>query len=321
MIVETARGRQLGQVMGIIPPDRADMPRVKPIKSPASARDLLMKKLYEAKQVTALIDCREAASTMGGFDGVKFIRAEYNYDGSVLSFLYTSEEIVNTSRLRRELSKEYHTRIDMRRIGARDAAKLLGEYGACGSARCCSTHLTDFSPISIKMAKEQGISLNPSEITGMCGRLRCCLVYEYAQYVEAKKSLPRINKWIGTPHGEGKVIDLNPLAGMISVIVEGNRHEISKDEWMPLEEMRALKEKASAGCSKEGLGGVCECGGRVRTGPPAEATAPQDEVAQSQAESPAEPGQAGQEQRPGEGQGHRRSKRRRSRGGRSHKQQ
>jgi cell fate regulator YaaT (PSP1 superfamily) len=92
--------------------------------------------------------------------------------------------------------------------------------GACGIPRCCSTFLTDFSPISIKMAKAQGISLNPTEITGMCGRLRCCLIYEYEQYVEARKQLPKRNKRVGTPHGEGKVIDVHPLRDAVTVLVE-----------------------------------------------------------------------------------------------------
>ena len=285
VIVETARGRQLGQVMGLIPPEKVDLPNLKSIKRPANARDLLMKKLYEAKDVEALIVCREQAQKMGGFDAVKFVQANYNYDGSVLAFLYTSEDPVNTHRLRAQLAKEFRCRIDMRRIGARDAAKLLGEYGACGSPRCCSTHLTDFSPISIKMAKAQGISLNPSEITGMCGRLRCCLIYEYEQYVEAKKHLPRRNKTVGTPHGEGKVIDLLPLKDTVVVWVEGNRYEVHRDDIIPLEELRALQEKSGQGCAKEG-GGVCDCGARIRPGK--EATASHEEPDKPEADTTAD---------------------------------
>ncbi len=285
VIVETSRGRQLGQIMGIIPPDRADMANLKPIKRLATARDLLMNKLYEAKEVEALIACREAAAEMGDLEGVKFIKAQYNYDGSMLSFLYTSEELANTNKLRKRLGQQFRVRVDMRRIGARDAAKMLGEYGACGGPRCCSTHLTDFSPISIKMAKEQGISLNPSEITGMCGRLRCCLIYEYEQYVEAKKGLPRINKMVGTPHGEGKVIDLNPLMGTATVIVEETRYEVHRDDIQPLAELHALQQKAAQPYAKEG-GGVCDCGARIRPERPAEEEKPAAEVG---GEHPARP--------------------------------
>jgi cell fate regulator YaaT (PSP1 superfamily) len=269
VIVETRRGRQLGQVMGQVPQEQVEVNRLKPVKRPANARDLMMRRLWEAKEVEALIDCREQAATLGGLDGIKFVKAQYNYDGSLLSLLYTAEEEnVNTNALRKRIEKEFRTRVEMRRIGARDAAKLLGEYGACGAPRCCSTFLTDFSPISIKMAKAQGISLNPSEITGMCGRLRCCLIYEYEQYVEATKNLPRRNKWIGTPHGEGKVIDRNPLEQTVTVVVEDKRYQVHRDDIVPLEELRALEEKARSGCVREGMAGPCECGARTRSGKP-----------------------------------------------------
>jgi len=266
VIVETSRGRQLGQLITFIEPEKADLATLKPIKSPASARDLMMRKLWEAREVEALITCREAATKYPELESAKWIKAVYNYDGSLLALMYTSEEPLNTNRLRRQLEREFeHARLELRRIGARDAAKLLGEYGACGGPRCCSTFLTEFSPISIKMAKAQGISLNPSEITGMCGRLRCCLVYEYEQYIEAKKTLPKIGKQIGTPHGPGKVIALNPLADMATVIVETTRYELHRDQLVPLEQLQALKDKAGLGCTKEGTG-PCECGARIRGG-------------------------------------------------------
>ena len=291
VIVETNRGRQIGQIMGMVPPEKADLSNLKPIKAPASARDLMMKKLWQAKEVAALIDCREAAAEAGGLEGVKWLQAQYSYDGSLLTITFTSEEEeVNTNKLRKKLEQRIHTRLELRRIGARDSAKMLGEYGACGSPRCCSTHLTEFSPISIKMAKAQGISLNPSEITGMCGRLRCCLIYEYEQYVEALKALPKLNKWVNTPHGEGKVIEVNALDQSITVLVEDTRHKVSRDELQPLDELRALQAKASQGCSREGQGGVCECGGRVRSGKPASgtATSAQDEAAQPTGDEMAE---------------------------------
>lgn len=269
VIVETTRGRQIGQIVGIIPPEKAEIASVKPIKAPATARDLMLKKLWEAKEVEALIVCREAAAEAGDLEGVKFVKASYSYDGSMLTFLFTSEEEnVNTSKLKRKLDQKFHTRLELRRVGARDAAKLLGEYGACGGPRCCSTHLTEFSPISIKMAKAQGISLNPSEITGMCGRLRCCLIYEYEQYVEATRQLPRMNKWIGTPHGEGKVIEVNALKDSVTVLVEDTRYVVHRSELEHVEELRALQSKAAQGCSREGQGGPCECGGRIRSGKP-----------------------------------------------------
>jgi cell fate regulator YaaT (PSP1 superfamily) len=123
----------------------------------------------------------------------------------------------------------------MHLIGPRDVAKYLGGMGACGlETRCCSKFLTDFSPISIKMAKEQGISLTPTEITGMCGRLRCCLVYEYEQYMEARKGLPKRGKRVMTPIGPGKVSDVIPLRQVLLVeLDQGIRREFNNDEIRP----------------------------------------------------------------------------------------
>jgi cell fate regulator YaaT (PSP1 superfamily) len=134
--------------------------------------------------------------------------------------------------------------------------------GACGlAARCCSTFLTEFSPISIKMAKAQGISLDPSEITGMCGRLRCCLIYEYEQYVAARKVLPKIKKRVVTPMGEGKVIDVIPLkeAVVVRLDEDNSRVEFLKHEIEPWDELEALRRKSEEPCDKH-ENGECDCG-------------------------------------------------------------
>ena len=174
--------------------------------------------------------------------------------------MFSAEQKIDTAVLEKRLQRKFEARIEMRQIGPRDVAKLLGGFGACGITRCCSTFLTDFSPISIKMAKAQGISLNPSEITGMCGRLRCCLVFEYEQYVEARRQLPRRNKRVGTPHGEGRVLDQLPLRDAVLVEVgEGVRKVVEREDIIPLEEFRKLAEKAHSPCDKHG-DGSCECG-------------------------------------------------------------
>jgi cell fate regulator YaaT (PSP1 superfamily) len=137
----------------------------------------------------------------------------------------------------------------------------MGGFGACGiEARCCTRFLTEFSPISIKMAKSQGISLAPSEITGMCGRLRCCLIYEYEQYQKAMKGLPRRGKRVITPAGKGKVVNVNPLKETVLVAVEKSTglKEYSKDEIEPWAEVKALKKKAGKGCKVHGKG-ECDC--------------------------------------------------------------
>lgn len=258
VIVETMRGRQMGQIMGftVAEEDREH----KPILRPATPRDLVLRQHWQEQETDALRVCVDAAEDIGGFDDVKFVAAQYNYDGSNLTFLFSAEQKINTSKLQNVLRREFESKIDLRQIGPRDVAKLLGGYGACGELRCCSTFLTDFSPISIKMAKAQGISLNPSEITGMCGRLRCCLVYEYEQYVDARKQLPKRNKRIGTPLGEGKVIDVLPLQDSVVVFIDGEGRQVfTREQLVPLEELEALKKKASQPCDKHG-DEPCSCG-------------------------------------------------------------
>jgi cell fate regulator YaaT (PSP1 superfamily) len=136
--------------------------------------------------------------------------------------------------LAQQLQKTLGVRVDLQRIGPRDHAKLLGGYGACGEPRCCSRFISEFSPVSIKMAKTQGVSLNPSDITGLCGRLRCCLVYEQELYEKACSIMPRRKRRVQTPHGEGKVIDLLPLKGVVVVQVEDRRLEVPVEDVEPI---------------------------------------------------------------------------------------
>ncbi len=258
VIVDTRRGRQMGQVMGFTSPD--DNRDLRRILRPATPRDLVLRQHWQAQQDEALDICREAAANLRRLAEVKFVASQYNYDGSVVTFLFSAEQKIDMSALQKRLQRKFEARVEMRQIGPRDVAKLLGGFGACGIERCCSTFLTDFSPISIKMAKAQGISLNPSEITGMCGRLRCCLVYEYEQYVEARQKLPRRNKRVGTPYGEGRVLDQYPLKDAVLVeIGEGSRKTVEREDIIPLEEFRKLAEKAQAPCDKHG-DGSCDCG-------------------------------------------------------------
>ena len=260
VIVETKRGSQLGQVVANIEPGRVNTRRgLKTITRKATPRDLVMKQVWEQKELDALITCREQAANLNLAD-VKFVKAEYIFDGSRLTFLYSTEnKKLDIRQMRKNLRRVFRSRVELLMIGPRDVAKILGGHGACGQPRCCSTFLTEFSPVSIRMAKAQGISLSPQEITGMCGRLRCCLVYEYEQYVQAKKQLPKIGKVIGTPYGEGRVRDVRILRDSIIVDVEGERREVFRHEFEPLEELRALEKKAEEGCSKN-ENGECDCG-------------------------------------------------------------
>jgi cell fate regulator YaaT (PSP1 superfamily) len=263
-IVDTSRGRQLGEVVQVVEdPSPPPHGKWKPIHHKATPRDLVMRQIWQKKELEAVINCRAKAAELG-IEGVKIVAAEFSFDGSRLSFMYSTEGEgkVDLKHLRRAIQRSYaRSRVNMRQIGPRDVAKILGGMGACGLAtRCCSTFLSEFSPISIKMAKAQGISLSPSEITGMCGRLRCCLIYEFEHYVEARKKLPKRKKRVVTSLGEGKVIDLYPLKETVLVALDsGVTQEFSHEEIEPWEELEALRKKAQEPCSNHPEGG-CNCG-------------------------------------------------------------
>jgi cell fate regulator YaaT (PSP1 superfamily) len=249
-IVETSRGRQLGEIIQIVEnPEPPPEGTWKSIYRKATPRDLVLRQIWQKKELEAMITCRAKLAEIG-IPGVKIVAAEFTFDGTRLSLLYSteSEGKVDLRKLNNTMQRLYpRARVEMRQVGPRDVAKSLGGMGACGlDNRCCSMFLTEFSPISIKMAKEQGISLTPSEITGMCGRLRCCLVYEYEQYVEARKDLPKRGKRVHTASGDGKVDDVNPLKQTVIVYLEsGTRVEVPIAEIQPLDELEALQKKAS----------------------------------------------------------------------------
>jgi cell fate regulator YaaT (PSP1 superfamily) len=267
VIVDTSRGKHLGEVirrLEEVPPKPEGGWRS--VERRATPRDLLLQQTWQAKQTEAMIECRARVAELG-LQGVKIVAAEYNYDGARLAFLFSTEtdEKVDLKSLKRDMQKKYpDTQVELRQIGPRDVAKLLGGMGACGlETRCCSKFLTEFSPISIKMAKEQGISLTPNEITGMCGRLRCCLIYEYEQYVAARKELPKRNKRVVTPRGEGKVVDILPLGNVVMVLLDNDERgfpqPFQRDELQPWDELEALRRKSEAPCDKH-EGGGCDCG-------------------------------------------------------------
>jgi cell fate regulator YaaT (PSP1 superfamily) len=268
VVVDTSRGKHLGEVVQLIQ-DTPERPEGgwRSVERRANPRDLLLLQSWQSKQTEAMINCRARASEIGLHE-VKIVAAEYNYDGTRLTFLYSTdtEEKVDLKSLKKDMHEVYpNPHIEMRQIGPRDVAKIIGGMGACGiETRCCSKFLTDFSPISIKMAKEQGISLTPNEITGMCGRLRCCLIYEYDQYVAARKELPKRNKRVITPKGEGKVIDVLPMNNKIMVLLDSEEGKhftatFDRDEIQPWDELEALRRKSEAPCDRH-EGGGCTCG-------------------------------------------------------------
>jgi cell fate regulator YaaT (PSP1 superfamily) len=148
---------------------------------------------------------------------IKIFRAELAPSGDRALVYFSSDQRIDFRDLVKDLSAHLRSRIEMRQVGVRDEAKLVGGIGSCGRELCCTTFLPQFAPVSIKMAKNQNLALNPAKVSGQCGRLKCCLVYEEAQYIEAAKKLPRLGKRVETPEGEGRVDDLDILRGRIRV--------------------------------------------------------------------------------------------------------
>jgi cell fate regulator YaaT (PSP1 superfamily) len=261
VIVDTSRGRQLGEVTQmVVDHDPSRDGSCKQIERRANPRDLVLRKTWQNKEIEALINCRERSKQLH-LNQIKIIVAEFNFDGSRLNFIYNSEteEKIELKSLRQDMGKLYpESQIEMRQVGPRDVAKVLGGMGACGlEKRCCSKFLTEFSPISIKMAKEQGISLTPAEITGMCGRLRCCLYYEYENYLSARKELPKRGKRVRTPQGEGKVLYVNPITMMVVVeIPDIGKCEYTRNEIEPWDELENLRRRSQEPC-QSGNGEGC----------------------------------------------------------------
>jgi cell fate regulator YaaT (PSP1 superfamily) len=266
VVVTTARGKQMGQVAAINPAKHtaADGP-LKSIERLATNRDLALKKYWETQEVAAMVVGREKSKGLGL--PLRIIKAEYTFDGQRLAFMFVVEEgneNVDVDPLRAELQTQFRAKVEMRLTGPRDAAKIIGGAGACGmTERCCAKFLTEFSPVSVKMAKEQGLSLNPQDITGMCGRLRCCLIYEYEQYVEARKQLPKRNKEVSTPLGNGRVLDVLPLKDSVIVLIGETVHEVTRENLQPVAELEALQKKADEPCSGDH---GCNCGVSRTTG-------------------------------------------------------
>ena len=224
IVVETSRGWQIGELAEIITdPDVLKNASYKPIDRLATQEDLQKRDDLLAKADNALKTCIKEVRQQR-LDGVKIISSEFSFDEKIISFLFSDEkeDQPNFNQVKKAISKDFpNTRIDFHKVGPRDMAKYFGGLGACGlETRCCTKFLTNFESISIRMAKKQGISLTPSDITGMCDRLRCCLNYEFCTYVEAMKNMPRKNKMVQTPRGVGKITDVAPLRNSVYVDIE-----------------------------------------------------------------------------------------------------
>jgi cell fate regulator YaaT (PSP1 superfamily) len=237
VVVQTARGVEMGQVT--IAPKQVLASELtaelKPISRKATEDDVKRAQDFAEKESSALSECAKMITKLNL--PMKLVAAEYSLDGSRLTFYFTAEERVDFRELVRELTAYFKTRIELRQIGPRDQAKIVGGLGRCGRALCCGSFLTEFNPVSIKMAKEQDLPLDPMKISGVCGRLQCCLAYESNQYHEAKAQMPRKGQRVETPSGPGFVVGVYPLKETVLVEMESKA-----EAEFPVKEIKLLAE-------------------------------------------------------------------------------
>jgi len=238
VLVESQKAKELAVVA--IPKKeipKEDLPdELKPILQVATEKEL---RKYQQNQV----DAKEAyIITKNKISEhqleMKLVDAEYTFDRSKIIFSFTADGRIDFRELVKDLASIFKTRIELRQIGVRDEAKLLGGIGPCGRPLCCSTFLGDFAAVSIKMAKEQGLSLNPTKISGVCGRLMCCLNYENDEYERVRKLMPDFGQTVETPDGPGRVIGLNVLSEVVKIKLQSRETPVEYD----LDELNEAKE-------------------------------------------------------------------------------
>jgi len=217
VIVETSRGMEYGEVV-IVDKEVSEDDIVAPLKTVirrATAKDDRRVEENKRKEKEALEICQKKIEKHGL--EMKLVDVEYTFDNSKIIFYFTAEGRVDFRELVKDLAGVFKTRIELRQIGVRDEAKMMGGLGPCGRACCCSSFLGDFSPVSIRMAKEQNLSLSPTKISGLCGRLMCCLNYEQEHYSQMRQRMPKVGSTVSTPDGEGVVLENNMITEMVRV--------------------------------------------------------------------------------------------------------
>lgn len=217
VIVETVRGVEFGKV--VIASKKVDEEDVVlPLKKVIRVATEQDKRtvVENQKQAKNAVDACSKKIIEHHLD-MSLVDVEYTFDRNKIIFYFTADGRIDFRNLVKDLASMFKTRIELRQIGVRDEAKMLGGIGPCGRMLCCSTFLGDFEPVSIKMAKDQNLSLNPAKISGLCGRLMCCLKYENDQYEDAKRDMPDFGQTIKTPHGKGKVVGINILEKLVQI--------------------------------------------------------------------------------------------------------
>ena len=239
VIVETVRGIEYGEVVTGVKEvsDELITPPLKKVIRIATADDAQHDAENRAREKDALALCQNKVQEH--ILQMKLVGCEYTFDNSKILFYFTSDKRVDFRALVKDLAAAFHTRIELRQIGVRDEAKMMGGPGMCGRPVCCAQFLGDFQPVSIKMAKEQNLSLNPTKISGICGRLMCCLKYEEDHYEATRKRMPRVGKEVVTPDGTGTVVDLNILKETVCVRIPKGDGAEQKD--YPLEQVQRVQ--------------------------------------------------------------------------------
>ena len=243
VIVDTTRGTEYGLCThGNSMIDEIElMAPLRPVVRKATQEDKLTLERNKEKEKKAFAICQEKIA-QHGLD-MKLVEAEYSFEGNKVLFFFTSDGRVDFRALVKDLAGTIHARIELRQIGVRDEAKMLGGLGPCGRPICCGSFLGDFQPVSIKMAKEQNLSLNPTKISGVCGRLMCCLKFEEDHYEATRKKMPKLGKEAETPEGVGTVTDLNILKETVTVrLTKGDTTELKT---FPVEEIKWQKPQQS----------------------------------------------------------------------------
>lgn len=234
VIVETDRGRSIATVV-TSPREYEESHKPEGLKNilrMAEASDLESAARNAAREKEARDFCIRKIKERGM--EMKLVKVEYLFDGSKAIFYFTADGRVDFRELVKDLAHQFHTRIEMRQIGVRDESKIIGGIGICGRELCCSSFLRDFEPVSVKMAKEQNLALNPTKISGQCGRLLCCLGYEYETYCSLKKCLPKCGKLVKCGNVSGEVVKMNVLEGTVTVRTDDDRSvEIRGEEIKP----------------------------------------------------------------------------------------
>lgn len=233
VILEVERGSEFGKVVSdpnSVCKDKTDNIKGRVLRK-ATEGDIKQIENNRMKAVDAMGTCMRKINDRKL--QMMVVKAEYTFDSSKVIFFFTAEGRVDFRKLVKDLARVFRVRIELKQIGVRDKAKIVGGYGVCGRELCCSSYMKGFHPLSIKMAKEQGLPLNPSRISGVCGRIKCCMAYEFTVYKEFSKSLPHVGEKININDGKGRVIDVNILKRIVTVDMgEGQiiRTEIPKAE-------------------------------------------------------------------------------------------